>query len=433
MTELKIRPRERSNGKIVYEYRFEVASVDGKRKWVTKGGFHTKGEAKQAGREAQNQYENFGRVVEKDQISFSDFLDYWIENDCKIDLKPNTVDRYISRVENLIKPKLGKYRLKSLSREVLQAFIIDLYDAGYSYNSLTSIKGILTKSLNYAADHHYIAYSPAVRLKTPKNRIPKTHTRIEPHVFIKKEEMEKIFERFPERHPSHIPLKLGYECGLRLGEAFGLCWEDIDFENKLIYINRQVQWMQDSSRDTLEKLQQNGTAACGKGYWYFTEPKYKSYRIIEISDELNELLIKERARQLRAKDYYGIYFTNYFSDKPLYFDGKEPEFPESINRIGNDDEWYPIHLVCIRENGTFISPRTLQHTTKSIKKDICKDFDFHSLRHTHASMLAEIGVEQKYIQTRLGHSDVKITIDVYEHTTDLMRMRGRKAINDLYM
>ena len=86
MTELKIRPRERSNGKIVYEYRFEVASVDGKRKWVTKGGFHTKGEAKQAGREAQNQYENFGRVVEKDKISFSDFLDYWIENDCKIDL-----------------------------------------------------------------------------------------------------------------------------------------------------------------------------------------------------------------------------------------------------------------------------------------------------------------------------------------------------------
>lgn len=72
-------------------------------------------------------------------------------------------------------------------------------------------------------------------------------------------------------------------------------------------------------------------------------------------------------------------------------------------------------------------------TTKSIKKDICKDFDFHSLRHTHASMLAEIGVEQKYIQTRLGHSDVKITIDVYEHTTDLMRMRGMKAINDLYM
>lgn len=48
-------------------------------------------------------------------------------------------------------------------------------------------------------------------------------------------------------------------------------------------------------------------------------------------------------------------------------------------------------------------------------------------------MLAEIGIDQKYIQTRLGHTDVKLTIDVYEHTTDTMRARGRKAINELYM
>ena len=36
------------------------------------------------------------------------------------------------------------------------------------------------------------------------------------------------------------------------------------------------------------------------------------------------------------------------------------------------------------------------------------------------------------IQTRLGHSDIKITIDVYEHTTDTMRSRGREAINSLF-
>ncbi len=67
------------------------------------------------------------------------------------------------------------------------------------------------------------------------------------------------------------------------------------------------------------------------------------------------------------------------------------------------------------------------------KNEICKNFDFHLLRYADTSVKVEIGVEQKYIQTRLGHSDVKITIDVYEHTTDLMRIRGRKAINDLYM
>lgn len=91
MAEIKIRKRERTNGGTVYEYRFEIASVNGQRKWISKSGYKTKGEARQAGKEAQIQYENFGHVVEKDKISFADFLDYWIENDCKIDLKPNTV------------------------------------------------------------------------------------------------------------------------------------------------------------------------------------------------------------------------------------------------------------------------------------------------------------------------------------------------------
>ncbi len=74
----------------------------------------------------------------------------------------------------------------------------------------------------------------------------------------------------------------------------------------------------------------------------------------------------------------------------------------------------------------------MQNTSIIIKK-IFKEFDSYSLRHTHASMLAEIGVEQKYIQPRLGHSDIKITIEVYEHTTDTMRSRGRKAINTLFI
>ena len=131
-----------------------------------------------------------------------------------------------------------------------------------------------------------------------------------------------------------------------------MCWEDADFENKVIYVNRQVQWLPDTERQTLDKVKTNGTSECGDGYWYFSEPKYKSYRMIEISDKLTELLIKERAKQLRAKEYYALFYTNYDVDKPLTFDGKEPEFPVSVNRINKDNGGSPIHLVCVRENGT---------------------------------------------------------------------------------
>lgn len=219
---------------------------------------------------------------------------------------------------------------------------------------------------------------------------------------------------------------------MRLGEVFGLCWEDIDFENKVIRLNRQVQWYEDEEKAVSDKVAKNGSAECGNGYWYFSPPKYNSYRIIEISDNLCELLMRERARQIKAKDYYGTYYTKYFTDFALKLGGVKPDTDTCVNRISTDESGFPVHLVCIRDDGSFITPRTMQHTSRIIKKEIFKEFDFHSLRHTHASMLAEIGVEPKYIQTRLGHSDIKMTIDVYEHTTDTMRSRGRNAINNLF-
>ena len=312
MVDVCVRKRYRING-AVYEYRFEIASIDGKRKWKTKSGVKTVTDARQAGKLALRQYENFGHVV-KDQISVADFLEDWLVQDCMVDLKPNTVTNYIKQVRIYLKPALGAYRLKSLTRELLQGFILKMYDNGFSFNSLIAIKGVLTKSMNYAVDNHYLVCSPAVRLKIPRYRIAVIPTRSSPHHYIPAEIMQKVFERFPERSSSFIPLKLGYECGLRLGEVFGLYWEDIDFENRIIRINRQVQWFADQNRDKEEKLIHNGSAECGKGFWYFSAPKYNSCRTIEISDELTDILKREQVRQERAKAYFGQYYSNYYAD-----------------------------------------------------------------------------------------------------------------------
>lgn len=432
MVDIIIRKRPRKDGAIVYEYKFEIATIDGVRRWQTKSGFKTKADAQRAGKSALQQYENFGRVINKEEISYADFLDYWLQKDCAVDLKPNTLKGYRTKVDINIKPKLGRYKLKSITREILQDFIMQIFDEGYSYNSIITIKGILTKSLNYAEDNYFINRSPAVRLRTPKNRKPKVKTRSAPHHFIPPNAMEKIFERFPERSSQYLALKLGYECGLRLGEAFGLCWEDVDFDKKLLKINRQIQWMVDTTRNQLEKLEKNGTADGGKGYWYFTEPKYKSYRMIELSDSLIEILLRERERQRKAKEYYEVYYTEYSADEHLTFTGEEPSYPTSINKISCDTKGFPVHFINVREDGSFVSPRSMQHVSKIIKRDIFKDFDFHSLRITHASMLAEMGVDPKYIQTRLGHANMKTTFKVYVQVTDLMRTRGRACINELY-
>lgn len=60
---LIIKTRMHQNGKCVYEYRFEIAAVNGKRKWKSKSGFTTKREAKEAGKIAQQEYESVGKVM----------------------------------------------------------------------------------------------------------------------------------------------------------------------------------------------------------------------------------------------------------------------------------------------------------------------------------------------------------------------------------
>lgn len=188
-------------------------------------------------------------------MSVSDFLDLWIEKDCQMDLKEVTITGYEKKIRLYIKPSIGSYRLKAITKPILQNFIKELFNKGFSKNTISSVKGILTKAFDYAADNQYIAYSPAVKLKIPINQQPEIPTRSEPHVYIPTEKMIAIFNRFPVGTVNHIHLQLGYRCGLRLGEAFALTRADINLEKQQLEVNRQVQWCQDKTRSSKQKNQ----------------------------------------------------------------------------------------------------------------------------------------------------------------------------------
>lgn len=432
MKDIHIREHVLKSGKKSYEYRFEGSSVNGQRKWITKGGFKTKTEARKAGLYAQQQYETVGQVVSPSSMSFSDYLDLWMEQDCKTDLKETTIHNYNKRIKNLIKPALGIYPLNGIRKDNLQAFVMDLFDAGYSRNTISSIIGILSKSMNYAVDHHYLSYSPAVRLKIPKNRTPTTPTRTKGRVIIPDNAIKAILAKFPETHPSYIPLRLGVECGLRIGEAYALVWEDVDLDNQLITINRQIQWHKDESRSRAEKLSSNGTASAGNGFWYFANPKYNSIRTISISDKLTELLRRAKKRQAVMREYYGEQFTTYSAEYELFFDGRKVPNPIPINAIHQGGGGCPVNFICIRDNGTYITSRTMQYPSSIIQKEIFEKFDYHSLRHTHASILYSSGLNLKYVSDRLGHKDYQVTANVYVHLTDKSRKEGKELINAIF-
>lgn len=83
----------RKRGK-VYEYSFDVAKIEGKRKRITKSGFKTKVEAQEAGTVAYEKYIRTGAILKECQMSYYDYLDFWYENYCKVNFKYTTQEAY---------------------------------------------------------------------------------------------------------------------------------------------------------------------------------------------------------------------------------------------------------------------------------------------------------------------------------------------------
>ena len=101
MADLYIRKR---NDK--WEYRFESARVNGKRKQITKSGFQTKKEALEEGTKALAKYNKAGSHFKPSEVSVHDFFDYWYKNYVEIELKINTQQGYKQYIENHIKPNI---------------------------------------------------------------------------------------------------------------------------------------------------------------------------------------------------------------------------------------------------------------------------------------------------------------------------------------
>jgi len=96
--EVRIRERKSAKHGKTYEYRFEIAPVGGERKWISKGGFLSEEDARTAGIEAWKRYCLCGLSERPSDISYADFLDEWMEKECKFNLKETTLLNYRKRM-----------------------------------------------------------------------------------------------------------------------------------------------------------------------------------------------------------------------------------------------------------------------------------------------------------------------------------------------
>lgn len=370
-----------------WQYRFEAASVGGKRKQISKSGFRTKKEAMEAGTQALAEYNNAGTHFVPSEVSVADYMEYWLQNGATAIHKETTVKTYRSYAKKHIIPRLGHFRLSALTPTVLTELVNQLKINGYSKSTVTVIKAVISSALDYAVEPlRYIKDNPMRYVKTPK--IEKEEEKRE---VISDENWQKIIERFPFGNRFYVPLMIGYYCGVRISECMALTWNDIDFDKNTISINKQL--------------------INSKG-WKHSTTKNSSNRVIKFGATLRDILIREKQRQEENEAEYSEFYTKIYKKDGFLIDSQEVLPYERV---------FP---VCLNTNGKMTTQGSFPYANRVISNDLHIKFDYHTLRHTHATKLIEGGANLKAVQTRMGHKDIATTLQIYSHTTKGMEQEA---------
>lgn len=348
-------------------YRIQVPDDEGNMKWTMRAGGKTKREAEKAYFKAAETIETEGELYDVNRITVKKFMDTWLTDYVELNLRDATIRSYKSSLNNHIIPGLGKYPISKINSRIIQKFINSKCD--YSHGTVSHLLTVLKAAFSYAISPcGYILVNPTIGVRVPKNTKPPRKTCI-----LSKQDIAKLFQKFPEGHHYYIPIMIGYHTGLRVGEVLGLHWCDIDFD--------------------ADELTVNGTMTESGVYQPYPKTK-DSARTIPFGRKLHTLLKKEKKRQAELK----LRFQHVFNSK---------------------------NYVCCRENGLRISTGDMRYFNEWSRETFGDGYSFHSLRHTHATMLLEAGESLEMVSKRLGHSNITTTSKTYSH---VMKERKDKMV-----
>ena len=414
----------RKRGK-VYEYRFETASVDGTRKWITKSGFPTKQDALNQGALDYNEYYRIGRVRKNKEMSYADYLDYWIDTYCNFNLKYSTIITYLNIIKLYLKPRLGRYALWQIDSQMLQEFINKIYvEKSLSKWYLKNIMKVVKGSLRYACySVNFINENPAEKVHIPRYEVVCGDPA---HIFTQ-EEIEKILDRFKDVPYIYYSFLTAYYTGMRVSEVYGLTWDNIDFDKKTITINKNII---KKNKYGLPKRYCITKGHSVEVWSYGTCKNPQSQRTINIGDTLVKALKDYKKLQQENREYYGESYLKHYEKRIMNEYTNRPEIKIVDAKAEIKVDLPEAKLVFVRANGDFRGTESPRHAFKVINYELGIPCRFHDFRDTHATRLIEQGADIKAVSKRLGHSTIMTTYNIYVRVTNKMETETVSKFED---
>ena len=396
----------RKKGKKWY-YRFYVEDASGNLVQKEFAGTESKSETEKMLRKAMEDYDAKKFLAKADNLTLGQMLDVWAEEDLKTgSLSNGTVGNYLQAVNRIKQHPIGNRKLKTVTSEHLQKFM-DLLafggeegnfkSKGYTIDYIRSFHAVLQQSFRFAVfPKQYITFNPmqyvVMRRKAEEDVDLFSDNDEDAEVInpITPEQYQTLMEYLEERNkPAVLPVQIAYYTGLRLGEVCGLSWSDINFEEQYLTVRRSVRY--NGARHKTE----------------IGPTKRKKVRIVDFCDTLADILKKAKKEQRKQVFSYGeLYQRNYYREVKE----KNRIYYELYHLDGTEDiplDYNEIDLVCIRPDGAYEAPATVETALRTARKRLSElddNFHFHTLRHTYTTNLLSNGAAPKDVQELLGHS-----------------------------
>ncbi|WP_278341607.1 tyrosine-type recombinase/integrase [Acidaminococcus fermentans] len=363
---------EKSRKRFVFEGRYMMPDGEKKRKKIT-------AKTRQELKEKVNNWKSklTGNVLRLDyDLTVEELNKVWLSS-VKNSLKPNTFNLYASLMETHVLSKFGKRKINTLQAVEIKYYLNSIYkrpssnSSALSARTVNAIRNTWRTCMAWAVAQGLIAHNPldGVRLLREEPKEIKALNQQELNHLL---DIAKAGDYYPYgnsdfafymKFEAYVAVTLAARTGMRRGEVFGLQWENVDFAKNIIHV----------AKNLLANRQ-------------LASPKTRSsIRNILLDKDTVELLKKWKICQAKfAKDYSGI-----FEDKK--------------------------GMVFTSERGTPISLDNFRSRQWKALTEAAglPGIGFHSLRHTHATLLIAAGIPVKVVSERLGHKDVAMTMRTY--------------------
>lgn len=331
-----------------------------------------------------------GLALSKDNPTIREYAEEWIENSVRGSVKPPTYKQYKGVVKNHIVPNLGGIRIKSLTSRRIQKLYADEYDASLAVGTRRHTHTVLKRMLNQAVQWGDIAHNPAAFVKPPKAKVEGSSERGEDIKPYSEDELRQIFEATRDNRLAAL-YKFAPATGLREQELLALTWSDLKLRQ----------------RSRGEVRVKNAVVETESGFEIGATKNRKSRRTVEFPQSVVAVMLEHRDRQLEE------------SVKPAKWRSRP---------------WEDNGFVFPNAYGMLLNRHRLQRYFANVRQDsgVGKHHQFKDFRHTFATLMFSRKIHPKVVQHMMGHSSVKITMDIYSHWITGAHDDAGDVLNDLF-